>query len=203
MGYIWLTLAAFCLALPALPARAEEGPAPTAEDHVLGKPDAPITIIEYASFTCPHCAAFDRETLPKVRANWVETGKARYIFREYPLNGLDLRAAMLARCAPGERYFAFVDTLYQTQDSWSRASDPLAALGQMGKLGGVSSDQFQACMKDEKLGDAIAAGRLAAEKSYHVESTPTFFINGTRMEPNGAQPYDVFDKILTAAQPKS
>jgi protein-disulfide isomerase len=205
MRQIWLAVAAFVLAASAFgPAAAQEpGPALAPEDHVLGKDDAPITIIEYASLTCPHCAEFDRETLPKLKAGWIDTGKAKLVFRIFPLNGLDLRAAMLASCAPPERYYAFIDTLYQSQNNWTRASDPMQALGNIGRLGGVSEERFKQCMADEKLQQSIVAQGFAASKSYGVESTPTFFINGARMNPNGAQPIETFDKALTAAQPKT
>jgi protein-disulfide isomerase len=205
MRKIWLALAALCVAavpLGALPAVGAESAVPTAspEDHVLGKADAPITIIEYASLTCPHCAEFERDTLPKIKEAWIDTGKAKLIFRDFPLDGLALRAAMLARCAPPERYFAFIDTLFQSQATWAR-NDWEPALGRIGKLGGVSDEQFQKCMKDDSLGNAVVAMRSAASDQYGVDSTPTFFVNGTKLV--GAQSYAAFEKALTAALPKT
>lgn len=203
MHKFWLAVAAFCVVAPILggPARGAEAPSVTPNDYVLGKTDAPVTIIEYASLTCPHCAAFDRDTLPKIKENWIDTGKAKLVFRDFPLDGWALRAAMVARCAPPERYFGFIDALFQGQGVWARASNPEAALGRLAKLGGISDDRFQSCMKDEKLADTVAASRLAAEKQYGVESTPTFFINGVKLV--GEQSYADFDKALTAAQPKT
>jgi len=208
MRQIWLTLAAFfCVAsllgAPAASFGQAPGPTVTPQDHVLGKKDAPITIIEYASLTCPHCAEFDRDTLPKIKENWIDTGKAKLVFRDFPLDRLALKAAMLARCAPPDRYFAFIDTLFQTQRTWELASNPEQELERIAKLGGISDEQFKKCMADEKLADAVTASRYTAEKDYGVDSTPTFFINGVKMNPNGAQPYDVFNKVLTAALPKS
>jgi len=207
MRQIWLVVAAFVLAIGAFgvrPATAQEaGPGLAPEDHIMGHTDAPITIIEYASLTCPHCAEFDKETLPKLKAGWIDTGKAKLVFRIFPLNGLDLRAAMLASCAPPDRFYSFIDTLYQSQNNWTRASDPLQALGNIGRLGGVSEDRFKQCLADEQLQKSIVAQAFTASKSYGVESTPTFFINGTNMDPNGAQPIETFDKVLTAAQPKT
>lgn len=208
MRNIWSALAVFCLAAPLLgaapPARAaDQAPPPTPQDHVLGKADAPITITEYASLTCPHCAEFDRDTLPKIKQNWIDTGKAKLVYRDFPLDQLALRGAMLARCAPPDRYFAFINTLFQSQDTWARSNDPEQALERIARLGGMTEAQFQACMKDKKLADTIAAEAFAAQKDPGVDSTPTFFINGTKMNPNGAQPYEVFDKALTAALPKS
>jgi len=202
MHKFWL-VAAFCMLAPAIGgvAQAAETPSVTPQDHVLGKADAPVTIIEYASLTCPHCAAFDRETLPKIKENWIDTGKAKLVFRDFPLDGWALRAAMVARCAPPERYFGFIDALFHGQDVWARAANPEAALGRLAKLGGISDEKFQSCMKDNQLADAVAASRLTAEKEYGVESTPTFFVNGTKLV--GEQSYADFDKALTAAQPKT
>src|SRR5271168_4105284 len=115
-------------------------------DHVLGKADAPITIIEYASLTCPHCAEFNKEVLPEVKAKYIETGKAKLIYRDFPLDQWALRASVLARCAPADKYFGFVDVLFQNQVTWATAKDPMAALEKIGMLGGVSSAQFSACM---------------------------------------------------------
>jgi protein-disulfide isomerase len=174
-------------------------PAPTAQDHVLGKAEAPITIIEYGSLTCPHCAEFDTTTLPDLKKNWIETGKAKLVFRVFPLNGLDLHAAMLARCVPPGSYFAFIDTVYHDQTNWMGAHDPEEALGSIARLAGVSEDKVKSCLADKALQDAVVADAYTAQKSYGVDSTPTFFINGAKMDPNGAQPYDVFDKQLSAA----
>jgi protein-disulfide isomerase len=206
MRNIWLSLVALSFAVPLLAAPTAahaQGPAPTvtAEDHVLGKADAPITIIEYASLTCPHCAEFDRDTLPKVKEAWIDTGKAKLVFRDFPLDGLALRAAMVAHCWPADRYFGFIDTLFQTQITWARAPDPHVALGRIAKLGGISDEQFENCLKDEKLADSVAASGLTAQKQYGVDSTPTFFINGVKVL--GAVSYTEFDKALSAALSKS
>jgi protein-disulfide isomerase len=203
MHKIWLAVAAFCLAMPLYDAAAAGAatPEPSADDHVLGKSDAPITIIEYASLTCPHCAEFDRDTLPEITKNWIDTGKARLIYRDYPLDGLAMQAAMLAHCAPPDRYFGFVNELFHSQLTWARSSEPKAALERIAKLGGIGGEQFQKCLSDEAMARSIGATAQAAQKDYGVDSTPTFFINGTKIE--GALPYDAFDKALAAAQPKS
>jgi protein-disulfide isomerase len=209
MRQIWLTVAAFLLVGGLLghgAARAEEqAPTVTPEDHVIGKPDAPVTVIEYASLGCPHCAEFDRVTLPEIKKNWIDTGKARLVYRDFPLDAPSLQAAMLARCAPKDRYFAFIDTLFQTQASWHQASDPTAALGNIAKLGGIPEAEFKKCMADTELSDKITAEAFTAQKVYHVDSTPTFFINGQKPPPgkNGAQPYAVFNELLEAALPKT
>jgi protein-disulfide isomerase len=201
MHKIWLAMAVLCLtAMAAFGVKADTvSLAP--DDHVLGKADAPITIIEYASLTCPHCAEFDAETLPKIKEKWIDTGKAKLVFRDFPLDGLALRAAMLARCAPPDRYFGYIDVLFHSQKSWMKADDPVLALSRIARLGGMSDQQFQACLSNEALQKAVAASRQTAEKDYGVESTPTFFVNGTMMP--GALPFNDFDQALTAAQPKS
>ncbi len=204
MRKIWLTMMALCFAAPVLgarPAWAEEVPTVAPEDHVLGKSEAPVTIIEYASPTCPHCAEFDRDTLPKIKQNWIDTGKAKLIFRIYPLNGTDVRVAMVANCIPPERYFGFIDELYQSQATWARAGDPVQAVANIGRLAGAGDSKIKSCLADNALENTIVSRSYAAQKSYGVESTPTFFINGTKLV--GALPYDQFDKALTAAQPKS
>jgi protein-disulfide isomerase len=210
MRQMWLTWAAFFVAValvagPAAPARADDPPPPVGEqDHVLGKADAPITIIEYGSLTCPHCAEFDRATLPDIEKNWIDTGKAKLVFRVFPLNQIDVRAAMLARCVPGDRYYAFINTLYQDQSTWMRASDPMQALAGIARLAGLGEEKVNACLGDKSIEDAVVSTAYAAQKA-GVGSTPTFFINGVKPpdDKNGAQPYEVFNQLLTAAQPKS
>jgi protein-disulfide isomerase len=187
----------------AQPAHAATAGAPeaTADDRVLGKADAPVTIIEYASLTCPHCADFDKQTLPKIRQNWIDAGKAKLVFRNFPFDKPGLEAAMIATCAPPERYFAFIDVLFQQQVQWATAQDPAAALARIAKLGGMSEQQVQTCLADKNLENKIVAQRLAGEKDYGVNSTPTFFINGRKIV--GAQEYQKFDEALQAAMPKS
>jgi protein-disulfide isomerase len=208
MRQIWLVAAAFTVAACVLgPLRAcadESGPTIGDGDRVLGKPDAPITIIEYGSLTCPHCAEFDQKTFPTLKANWIDTGKAKLVFRVFPLNGLDVRAASLASCVPADRYYTFIDAVYKSQDSWMRASDPVQAVTTIARLGGgLSEDKAKACVTDKKMLDDITEQAYVSTKRYGVESTPTFFINGAKMDPNGAQPIEVFDQVLTAAQPKT
>lgn len=208
MRHIWLTWAAFFLAAVSVagiapPSRADDtAPPVSAQDRFLGKPDAPVTIIEYGSLTCPHCAEFERVTLPEIKKNWIDTGKARLVFRLFPLNQLDVHAAMLAVCVPPERYFAFIDTVYERQASWMQASDPPQALGNIARLAGLGEDKVRSCLADKSIQDAVLATAYAGQQS-GVESTPTFFINGVKPPEgkNGAQPYDVFNQLLIAAQP--
>jgi protein-disulfide isomerase len=172
-----------------------------AGDRVLGKADAPITIIEYASLTCPHCADFNKEIMPELKARYVDTGKAKLVYRDFPLDQWALRASMLARCAPAEKYFSFVDVLFQNQASWATAKDPMAALEKLGKLGGVSGDQFQACMANQGLADSILGERLRGANELKVEGTPTLFVNGKKIDT--PRTFADFDKILKPLAPQS
>ena len=203
MPKIWTLLAtvAVTLGLSAAPGFAQSAPQPASDDRILGQADAPITIFEFASFTCPHCADFAEHTLPKIKTDWIDTGKARLIFRDFPLDQAAVRAATLARCAPPEQFYAFVDALFHTQATWAAGGKVDAALGKLAKVSGMSDDQFAACMKDEAAQKQVLNSRLQAEQQYKVESTPTFFINGVRVE--GAQPYAEFEKVLNKAAAKS
>jgi protein-disulfide isomerase len=158
-----------------LPGRA--GAAVYAE-RALGPTDAAVTVIEYASLTCPHCAAFHHEVFGPLRAAYIDTGKIRFVFRDFPLDGVALRAAALAHCAGEERYFGFIDVLFQTQSTWASAADPVAALTKIGRLGGLDEASVQACLNDGDLIDAIVASHQKAQQEFGVSSTPTFVING-------------------------
>jgi protein-disulfide isomerase len=171
--------------------------APTAEDHVLGKAEAPITIVEYASLTCPHCRHFDEEVLPKLKAKWIDSGKAKLVFRDYPLDEPALRAAMVARCAPPDRYFAFIDALFAGQEQWAIAGDYKAALARIALLGGISKEKFAACIADKAIEDKVVASRFNATQQLSVNSTPTFFIAGSKFE--GAPTEEALDAALSHA----
>lgn len=196
MRKIWLALAALVAmgtAWGALPARAEV-PQITADDRVLGDAKAPITIFEFFSLTCPHCADFSEHTFPKLKAEWIDTGKAKLVYRDYPLDRNALKAAMITRCAPPERYPGFVETLFQQQGSWGGMDDPVPALRRIALLGGMNGVEFDKCVNDDALSKSIVASEYDAQKKYGVESTPTFFINGKKIV--GALPYDEFAKEL-------
>ena len=205
MPKIWIALAAMSVVsglAGATPGFAQSEPQAVPDDHILGKPDAPVTIFEYASLTCPHCADFEANVLPKIKADWIDTGKARLIFRDFPLDPAAVRAAMLARCAPPDQFYPFIDALFHSQANWAAVGTKVdAALGKLAKVAGMSDDVFSACMKDEAVKKGVLDSRLEAEQQYKVESTPTFFINGIRVV--GVKPYAEFEKALTQAAPKS
>lgn len=174
--------------MPALPAFAQDanmadlmapGPLP---EMALGSSDAKVTLIEYASLTCGHCGAFHKDTYPELKKRYVDTGKVRFIFREFPLDPLATAGFMLARCEP-EKYWGIVDMLFEQQRAWAYSDKPLDALQQMMRQAGFSQEKFEACLKDQKLYQNINAVRAKGEK-LGVNSTPTFFINGKMQRGN-------------------
>ena len=165
------------------------------KDRVLGDPNAPIEIVEYASLTCSHCRQFHTETLPDLKKNYLDTGRAKLVYRDFPFDQLGLIASILARCAAPSRYFQFLDVLFQTQEKWSQDADPLKALTRIGTLGGLSEADFRACADNRSIVDGVLQTRLEAGNRYQVNSTPTFIINGEKRIV-GMQPYKVFDDLL-------
>jgi protein-disulfide isomerase len=149
-------------------------------DAVMGSPDAPVTIIEYASMTCPHCAQFQAKTFPKLKERYIDTGKVRYIFREFPLDPLAAGAFMLARCADKDKYFSIIDLFFGTQREWV-VPNPLQPMFNIAKQAGYNEETFNACLKNQQILDGIQNVRDRAAKVLNVESTPTFFINGKRV----------------------
>jgi len=171
------------------------------DDRILGNPEAPITIVEYASLTCPHCAHFTNDVLPELKKKWIDTGKAKLVLRDYPLDEPALRAAMIARCAPPDRYYGYVDIFFGAQEKWVTARDYRDALARLVKLGGMSREEFDNCLKNTALENKIVEGRLIASKELDVNSTPTFFINGIKF--TGAPTLEEFDKVLSGVAAKS
>jgi protein-disulfide isomerase len=200
---------ALCGLLAILPGPAPAAPTETSasllqigkSDRILGNPAAPVTIVEYASMSCPHCAHFAKDVLPALKKRWIDTGKAKLVFRDFPLDKLALQAAMVQRCAPSDRFFAFVDTFFADQQQWVLADDPKAAIARLAELGGMSNKDFDACMQNKAVENFILEERLAAAKALGVDATPTFFINGTKF--TGEPTVAVFDKVLSGALPKS
>jgi protein-disulfide isomerase len=174
--------------------------APTAQDRVLGKPDAPITIVEYASLTCPHCAHFANTVLPKLKETWIDTGKAKLILRDFTLDETALRAEMVARCIPPERFYPLIETLFETQDKWVVAKDSRAALERLARLAGIGKKEFDACFDNKAIEDQVAQSRLTAAQALGVNSTPTFFINGKKYE--GEPTVEAFEQLLSGLPAK-
>lgn len=149
-------------------------------DMVMGDENAPVTIIEYASMTCPHCATFHAKTLPGIKEKYVDTGKVKLILREFPFDPRAAAAFMLARCAPPAQYYPMIDVLFQQQREWATAEDARAPLMQIAKLAGFTQESFEACLKNQELLDKVRQVQQKAANDYGVQSTPTFFINGEK-----------------------
>ncbi|SNB70437.1 Thioredoxin [Arboricoccus pini] len=175
------------------PPAAATPPAAKVEDHPLGRDDAPVTVIEYSSLTCPHCAEFQDTTFDAFKARYIDTGKVKFIQRDFPLDRLALSASVIAHCA-GDRYPLFVDVMFKNQRRWVLAEDPQAALKQLAMAGGLDATRIDACLADQALTDAVLQSRLKAQSEFKVDSTPTFIINGKGYP--GARSIDEFAKII-------
>lgn len=169
-------------------------------DRSLGKDDAPVTIVEYASFTCPHCASFHMNTLPALKEKYIDTGKVRFIFREFPFDTIATAMSMLTRCAPAERYYPLVDLYFRRQETIMSASNPLDELLAGARLAGFSQESFEACLKNQSIYDGVNAVKKHGAEKLGVNSTPTFFINGKRM--SGARSIEEMDQLLQPLLPK-
>jgi protein-disulfide isomerase len=172
-------------------------------EKVLGKADAPVTIQAFESLTCPHCAAFEKETMPEIKKEYIDTGKVKLVYNDYPLDGRALLAAMVARCAGNARYFGMLALLFSTQDNWAHAKTPeefLAQLNKVARLGGLTDEEFTACTKNQALFNGIRERQQAADKKFNIDSTPTFVIGDQRIV--GSQPFAEFKKIIDPMLPK-
>ena len=163
-------------------------------DFAIGSPNAPVSLIEYFSLSCPHCRDFHIKTFPELKMNYIDNGKVRFISRDFPLNRPALDAAILAQCSGPERYFAFIETLFHTFDKWTRSADYLQSLKQLGELGGISNEAFQTCLDSGSIETNIFNIMLEGQKKYAVESTPTFIINGKKYK--GSTRFDKLSKAL-------
>jgi protein-disulfide isomerase len=162
-------------------------------DKVLGSDKAPVTIVEYASVTCPHCATFHRDTYPTLKSKYIDSGKVRLIFREFPTQPAPVAIAgfMLAHCS-GDKYFPLLDALFGQQQNW--AQDPYNGFLRIARQAGFTQESFETCLKDTKLAENIQNVAERGNKEFNVESTPTFFINGKKYV--GAISVGELEKIL-------
>jgi len=167
-------------------------PGPLGE-QAMGADNAPVTIIEYASMTCPHCANFAINTFPQIKEKYIDTGKVRYILREFPFDPIAAGAFMLARCAGKDKYFAVVDLLFRTQRTWA-VDHPLEPLLATVKQAGFTEESFKACLANQKVLDGIEWVRNRGAEKFKVDSTPTFFINGTIHK--GAMSFEEMEKVI-------
>ncbi len=165
----------------------------------MGDPNAPVTLIEYAMFTCPHCAAFMKDVFPKIKADYIDTGKVRLVFREVYFNKPSLWAAMIARCAPADRYFGIADLLFSTQNNWITVTDEgqmVEKLKSIGRQAGMSDEQMDACLNDRSLAEGLVAAYQKNAQADGIDATPTFLINGEKVD---NIPWDELKTKLDAA----
>lgn len=184
-------LAALAGGLRTSPVRADDAPASVPVNELMakealpdiaqGKADAPVTIVEYASMTCTHCARFHAETYPSLVKNYIDTGKVRFILREFPLDPLAAAAFMLARCAGADKRNLIVDLLFDKQQDWAFVDKPLEALASLIKQTGMSQGSFDACINDQALYNQVNQVRDRAAQKFGINATPTFFVNGKRV----------------------
>jgi len=165
-------------------------------DRVLGKEDAPVTVTEYASLTCPHCAHFAINILPEVKTKLIDTGRMRLIFRDFPLDQLAMKAAKMARCAPKEKYFDLIEVIFKNRDRWLTAKDPENALMQLGALTGMDDGYMRSCIDSTELDTAILNGVNEAQSKFVVQSTPTFIFNYGAETISGAQDEPKFEDVV-------
>lgn len=180
-------------ATPALPAIDVDA---AMKDRVIGKEDAPVTIIEYASMTCPHCAHFETKILPELKKRLLDTGKAKLIFRDFPLDKFALKAAMMTRCASPEKYFNLADVVFSNQERWAKSADPLSSLAQLGALAGMDETLFKACTENKDLETAILKNMQDAQGKYRIQSTPTFIFNDGLDTLSGALEIEKFEEVI-------
>jgi protein-disulfide isomerase len=167
-------------------------------DMALGPANSPVTITEYASMTCPHCANFNESVFPKIKSEYIDTGKIRYVFREFPLDIKAAAGSMLARCIAKDdapKYFAVIDLLFRQQNDWV-VKNTTETLTRIGKQAGLSQQAVEDCLKDQALLDKIAADQKFANEVLKVNSTPTFFINGEMLK--GETSFEEFSKRINS-----
>ncbi|MEO1421531.1 MAG: DsbA family protein [Pseudomonadota bacterium] len=183
--------------LPASGAFAQD--APVVQEMIIGDENAPVTIIEYASFTCPHCATFHEAVYPQIRENYVDTGKVKFVFREVYFDRYGLWAGMLARCDGGSRYFGIVDRLFKQQAEWSRAGEPadvVAAMRKIGATAGLTKEQMDSCLQNGAMAKALVEEYQKNAEADNVRGTPQFVINGRGYS---NMPYSQFEEAIDQA----
>jgi protein-disulfide isomerase len=168
------------------------------DDLVEGDANAPITMIEYSSLSCPHCARFQKDVLPLIKKDFIDTGKVKLIQRDFPLNKPAVQAAQLARCAGPMRYFALVNVLFQTQDQWL-TENAVEQLAQIAATAGMDRPTFDACLANQDIEAKIVATRKAGADAFAINATPTFIVNGVKLE--GEQSYDELKALFAKLAP--
>ena len=192
-------------ALPPLGAAGAQatGDMPEIVDMALGQEDAPVTVIEYASFTCPHCATFHENVFPQIKENYIETGKVRFVYREVYFDRFGLWATMVARCAGPERYFAVVDRIYETQREWVQGEPATVAenLRRIGRSVGLGEAELEACLTDADMAQALVDRYETHQEEHNIPGTPTFIIDGEQFSNMSYASFaEILDERVAAAQ---
>ncbi|MBI6629614.1 DsbA family protein [Pontibaca salina] len=171
----------------------------TIQEMTLGAEDAPVEIIEYSSYTCPHCANFHQDTFQKIKKNYIDTGKVRWTYREVYFDRFGLWASLVARCGGEERFFGISDLIFKGQENWTRAGEPDAIVDELrkiGRLAGMESDQIEACLQDGEKAQTLVAWFQKNAEADKIESTPSFVVNGSKVS---NQTYADFSALIDAA----
>ena len=163
-------------------------------DHVLGDANAPITVIEYASLTCSHCAHFHTQVLPEIKKKWIDTGKVKLVYRDFPLDQIAAKAAQIAECAGNDKYFGVLDIIFRGQSQWATAADPLAELAKPLRIAGMGENEIKACLANDAMSNAVIKDYQGGE-AMGVNSTPTLFINGQLYR--GSRSVDELDGVFS------
>ncbi|MCK5556333.1 MAG: DsbA family protein [Alphaproteobacteria bacterium] len=166
------------------------------KDKVIGNENAPVTIIEYTSLTCSYCAYFSEKIRPEIKRLLIDTGKAKLIFRDFPLDNIALRGSMMARCVPENKFFSMIEVLFNNQKRWIRNKDPLVGLAQLGSLAGMDENAFKKCTQNVELETAILDVLQKAQRKYNIRATPTFVFNDGAEKLTGARDVAEFVKIV-------
>lgn len=191
-GLLWGLVWALAAASPAA-----GGVAELLADRSLGQETAPVTIIEYSSLTCPHCAQFHEDILPQIKSAYIDSGKARLIYRDYPLDPRAMAAAMVARCVDPGRYYGFLTLLFKDMQTWARSEDPVRDLKVRAQLAGLPPPEVDACLANQELAKGIEERAQGARREFGIDSTPSFVINGRLLR--GAQGFADFRAAIEAA----
>lgn len=170
-------------------AKAQDG------DMVMGDTNAPITMIEYSSLSCPHCAKFHKDVLPELKTDYIDTGKVKLVVRDFPLNAPAAQGALLTHCLPPMRYFNIVEILFKTQDQWL-VQDSVGQLAQIAATAGMDRATFDACLADKAALEKIVETRKAGGDAFGIDSTPTFIVNGIKMSGENVKLKELFDELL-------
>lgn len=186
-------------AAPAATTPAEQAQASVAfSERAFGKPDAPVTLVEYAALTCPHCAHLHLTVMPRIKQNYIDKGLVRIVFNDFPFDEIGLKAAMVSRCLPAEQYYDFLQTLFASQTQWANPSVGDTVLKQMAGFVGMTPEKYDACVKNSELSDTLLKIRVQATNDFQISSTPTMLVQGTLERVVGAQDYEEYRKVIDA-----